>query len=236
MGQPLLIAAHPGHELRLFHWMEVHRPVVILLTDGSGSTAAARTRFSAECCHRAGAAPGTVFGTIPDRVWYAAVLAADAAIFVETAAAIIAAAAASPPPLVVSDAVEGYNPMHDLCAALGVRVAAALGVPHLTQAVTGGAQGEVRMCLDLDAAAQARKRDAAMAYAPLTEEVAALLAAGPVAWASEQLLTQGFGWPDDCDAAYERIGRERVAAGRYAAPITYRRHVLTIARRLLRPN
>ena len=234
--RPFLVAAHPGHELRLFHWMETQHPVVFLLTDGSGGASQSRTAFSVACCRAAGAVPGSVFGTLPDRTWYAAILAADPRPFLAAASEMIDAGARRRPGIVVSDAVEGYNPMHDLCAALGARVATALGVPHLTQAVTGGALGAVRACLALDAAAQARKRDAALAYAPLTEEVGALLAADPAAWASETLLTQGIAWPDDCDAAYERIGRERVAAGRYATPITYRHHVLAIARRLLRPD
>lgn len=75
-----------------------------------------------------------------------------------------------------------------------------------------------------------------MSYAPLTEEVRALLAAVPESWAWERLLTLGFAWPDTFDAAYERIGRERVVAGRYSAVITYRQHVLPIARGLLRPD
>ena len=31
-----LIVAHPGHELRVHHWMELARPLVLVLTDGSG--------------------------------------------------------------------------------------------------------------------------------------------------------------------------------------------------------
>jgi hypothetical protein len=235
-GRPFLIAAHPGHELQLYHWMECHRPLVFLLTDGSGGDGEARTAFSDKCCRDAGAEPGEVFGAMSDRAWYIQVLAGDAQDFLAAAASIVAAGARRPPSLVVSDAVEGYNPMHDLCAAVGARVASALGVPHLTQAVTGGACGQVNQRLELDAAARTRKREAALAYAPLAGEVRPLLDAGAEQWACEQLLTQGFGWPDSCDAAYERTGRERVATGRYGAVITYRHHVLKIARRLLRPD
>jgi hypothetical protein len=235
-SRPFLIAAHPGHELRLFHWMESRRPVVFLLTNGAGGIGQARTSFSLACCRAVGAEPGSVFGALPDRAWYAAILAGDASFALAAAAEIIGAAPRWRPPLIVSDSVEGYNPMHDLCAALAARVAGALGVPHLTQAVTGGAQGEIIETLSLDPAAVARKREAALSYTPLSEEVQALLQADAAVWAQEVLLTQGFTWPDRFDADYERIGRERVAAGRYSAVITYRHQVLPLARRLLRPD
>jgi hypothetical protein len=235
-SRPFLIAAHPGHELRLFHWMEVRHPVVFLLTDGSGVVGEARTFYSAACCRAAGALPGSVFGAISDRAWYAAILAGDASPFFQAAAAIIAEGMRQRPTLIVSDAVEGYNPMHDLCTALAARVAAVLGVPHLTQEVTGGARGDIAETLVLDAAAQGRKRQAALAYEPLIQEVQALLRTAPEDWCREILLNQGFNWPATFDADYERIGRDRVAGGRYSAVITYREHVLTLARRLLRPD
>ncbi|HEX8245140.1 MAG TPA: hypothetical protein VF541_16635, partial [Longimicrobium sp.] len=36
-GTPALVVAHPGHELRVYGWMERARPLVFVLTDGSGS-------------------------------------------------------------------------------------------------------------------------------------------------------------------------------------------------------
>jgi hypothetical protein len=34
--------AHPGHELRVHHWIERTRPLVFVLTDGSGHTGVSR--------------------------------------------------------------------------------------------------------------------------------------------------------------------------------------------------
>ena len=33
----LLVIAHPGHELRLYGWIAQTKPLVCILTDGSGS-------------------------------------------------------------------------------------------------------------------------------------------------------------------------------------------------------
>ena len=41
-----LIIGHPGHETLLHHWIERERPVVFVLTDGSGGGAVARTTHS----------------------------------------------------------------------------------------------------------------------------------------------------------------------------------------------
>jgi hypothetical protein len=232
LGDAVLIAAHPGHELHLFHWMERVRPLVFLLTDGSGGAAASRTDYSARCCAAAGAEPGGVFGMLPDRAWYAALLAGDAVPFQAAAEAIASESARRRPSLLVSDAVDGYNPMHDLAAAVAAGVAARLLVPHLVYPVTGGASGEPAVSLPLDAAARQRKRAAALAYAPLADEARALLAADG-AWTIERLLRPEFAWPSEWLPQYEKVGRERIAAGRYEVAITYREHVLPVARRLL---
>ena len=40
-----LVIAHPGHELRIHHWLERARPVTFVLTDGSGHTDHSRIEF-----------------------------------------------------------------------------------------------------------------------------------------------------------------------------------------------
>jgi hypothetical protein len=52
-------------------------------------------------------------------------------------------------------------------------------------------------------------------------------------WTIERLLHPAFDWPAAWLPEYERIGRERVGMGRYATLITYRDHVLPLARSLL---
>lgn len=227
MAQPLLIVAHPGHELRLVHWMETERPLLCILTDGSGSVAPPRTRFSAALAAGCGAARGPVFGTMSDRAWYAAILAQDLAPFRAAVEAIAAATQAAAP--VVADPVEGYNPMHDLAAAVADAVAARTGGARLTFPLTHPAAGGE--ALRLEPAALARKRAAVEAYTPLAQEAQALLRAQPEALAEERLLPAAYAWPPRMDPppAYERIGADRASAGVYGTTIRYAEHVRPLA-------
>ena len=206
--------------------MERVRPLVCILTDGSGSGGAARTGFSVAVIEGCGAAVGPVMGEMPDRAWYAAVLAGDAAPFVAAAERIAGAAGAGA--LVVSDPVEGYNPMHDLACALADRVASAVGGGRRVYPLMGPAAGEV---VALDAAARARKLAAIAGYTPLAGEAAALMEADPGAVAAERLVELGDDWPERPVRApgYEAVGAGRLAAGVYAETITYAAHVRPLA-------
>lgn len=205
--------------------MEREKPLLCILTDGSGSVAPARTQYSADLAARCGAVRGPVFGVMLDRAWYAAILAGDPAPFIAAVTAI--AAAVEPGAPVVADPVEGYNPMHDLAAALGDAVTARIGGTRLTYPLMAPRrEGEL---LRLDAAALARKRDAIAAYAPLAEEAAALLRADPDALAEERILPATDTWPAAAEPAYERIGAERAARGVYGRTIRYATHVRPLA-------
>lgn len=203
------------------------RPLLCILTDGSGGAAPSRTRYSAALAAACGAAPGPVFGAMPDRAWYAAILAGDLAPFRAAAAAIAGAAEAGA--TVVADPVEGYNPMHDLAAALADGVAALTGGARMTYPLT--APPPPGCAPRLDAEVLARKRAAITAYAPLAVEAAALLEADPDAVAMERILPAAEDWPAAMDTppAYERFGAERAAAGRYGRVIRYAEHVRPIA-------
>lgn len=232
---PFLILAHPGHELRLFHWMERRRPRVFLLTDGSGGAALPRTHYSAATLATAGATAGGVFGGRSDKAWYAALLAGDPAPFAEALDRIAAEAERLKPELLVTDAVDGYNPMHDLCAALGTalrRRLAAAGhfVQHMVSlAVESDDPPPLAELLHLDPDAVLRKQRAVAAYTPLADEVRSLLAARPEALHVELLQQPDFAWSPDWTPRWETIGRERVATGRYTDAISYARHVRPIA-------
>ncbi|TIU68722.1 MAG: hypothetical protein E5W25_11970, partial [Mesorhizobium sp.] len=52
-----LVVAHPGHELRVHHWMETAKPLVLVLTDGSGHLGVGRLDRTAEVLAGAGARP-----------------------------------------------------------------------------------------------------------------------------------------------------------------------------------
>lgn len=234
----LLLHAHPGHELRLFGWMEQYRPTLFLMTDGSGG-GVSRTHYSSEVALRAGARPGAAFGMASDRDWYSAILNADTTMFEAMIDAVTQAAAAEGATLIVSDAVDGYNPMHDLCEVVAASAASALrrqgrNVTHLVaRAVSGGDNGDVVAEIRLDDEAQARKQAAIDAYTPLAEEVCRLLDEEPGALASEQLRRPVFEWPARWSPSWESVGASRVATNKYTQRIEYARHIRPLALALL---
>ncbi len=237
-GRPLLLHAHPGHELRLFGWMERHRPTLLLMTDGSGGDAS-RVHHSLEVVRRAGAFAGAAFGLASDRDWYSAILSADLTLFDKMIGAIVQAAIAQGSSLIVSDAVDGYNPMHDLCEVVAASAALVLKrqgrtITHLAaRAVAGGNSDDVVAEFRLDDETRHRKQAAIDAYTPLAEEVGRLLAEEPTALACEQLRRPAFAWEVDWSPSWESVGASRVAVSKYAQRIEYVRHVRPLAIALL---
>src|SRR5438045_2321202 len=66
-GKAALVAAHPGHELMVYHWMAQRRPLYFCLTDGSGGNAASRLASTTRLLDGVGARRGPLFGRYPDR-------------------------------------------------------------------------------------------------------------------------------------------------------------------------
>ena len=56
-----LVVAHPGHELRVHHWLERTAPVVCVLTDGSGANGRSRIGSTLGLLRLAGADAGPIF-------------------------------------------------------------------------------------------------------------------------------------------------------------------------------
>src|SRR4051794_23626759 len=72
-----LVIGHPGHELRLHHWLELAHPLTFVLTDGSGRMAASRLASTTSLLRNAGARLGSIYGRWTDQALYAAILARD---------------------------------------------------------------------------------------------------------------------------------------------------------------
>jgi hypothetical protein len=244
-GLPALIVAHPGHELLLHHWIERERPVVFALTDGSGPGRGDRSGDSARVIASAGGVVGPVFGVAPDRKWYAAILSGDLSAFRDVASRIRAACIQHRVTTIVTDAVEFFNPMHDLCHALARGIARAIHVSTgrstelLDYAIERNdlkVQSPVRT-LALDTDALARKRAAAASVPALAPELRRH--ADERALACERLhrVDPAGEWPLHLteEPFYQRVGRQRVAAGTYDVPITYLEHVRPLALDLSTP-
>lgn len=242
-GRTALVIAHPGHELRVHHWLERHRPVVCILTDGSGSTGVSRLASTSAVLAAAGAMPGPIYGHFTDRELYAAIRGGDPAPFLRIARVLAAALIAQDIELVVADALEGFNPGHDMCRYL-VNLSVALverdtgrrldNRALVLDAAPGSNEGHSAdgvWTIPLDDAALERKLAAAAGYPEMRREVEMAIARfGRQAFAIECLLEardlrDGVDRLAEAPPAYERYGEDRVRAGLYDDVVRYREHV-----------
>jgi hypothetical protein len=240
-----IVVAHPGHELRVFHWMEQVRPLYCCLTEGSGGAGSSRMPSTDVVLERVGSRPGPIYGRYSDKEIYRFLLAGQTDVFaalVEELAGMFASAGIDE---VAGDAVEGFNPSHDVCRFV-IDGAVALAARRTGRPIDNRdfvlearpdacpeASRDAATWLRLDDAALDRKIDAALQYPELRPEVhAALERFGRSAFAVECLRPAAT--PLMLDAMdgevpfYERYGEQRVREGRYAEIIRYRQHVLPV--------
>ena len=223
--------------------MEQTRPVVFVLTDGSGRGNPSRLPATTRVLERTGATRGSVYGRFTDGAVYRALLSRDLATFTNVASDLAAALLDERIEDVVADAAEGYNPSHDICRYLANAAAEIAGrssarpiasyefdlvAPPAAAPGPSAADGTVVLTLDDDALS--RKIDAARAYTEMAAEVDAALAAwGPSAFRHELLrsVAPHGGWRDPAELppAYERHGERRLADGAYADVIRFTDHV-----------
>jgi len=114
-GKAALVIAHPGHELCVYGWLEAVRPAVLVLTDGSGRSNGSRLPSTSSVLAHAEARPGPLYGKLTDRTVYAAILALDFGVFERFVADLAEVLEQEEVAEVVGDAMEGYNPVHDVC-------------------------------------------------------------------------------------------------------------------------
>jgi hypothetical protein len=219
------------------------RPLVHVLTDGSGSDGASRLRSTTAVLDDVGATRGSIYGRLTDREIYGAMLAGDHSSFIAIADELAADFIDRGTTLVTGDAVEGFNPSHDACryvinaavrlaAGRSGRAIACYAFPLDAAPDRNGHDDAVRV--RLDAADLARKLQAARGYHELQSEVDRTLERfGAEPFRTEYLtpvdLADPYNWDPGHVPFYESYGAERVANGAYARVITFRDHVKPLA-------
>lgn len=245
-----LVIGHPGHELRVFHWLEIMRPTVFVITDGSGRSGRSRLPSTAKLLDQVGASQGSFYGRLNDRETYLAILNRNFDIFAGLARELAGFLADEQIDYVAGDALEGYNPTHDVCR-LVINAAIAMAnrlsdqeVGNFAFPLTGSPEGcpDARadgcISLRLDDEAFARKLAAARSYTELDSEVEAAISQNRIeAFRVECLRTSNsseinVGRNDK--PYYEQHGENQVAAGHYRDVIRYREHFLPLAEALRR--
>ncbi|MGA9997186.1 MAG: hypothetical protein WBP93_17340 [Pyrinomonadaceae bacterium] len=248
-GRAALVVAHPGHELRVYGWLESAQPRVFVLTDGSGRSGCSRLRSTAEILSRTGASAGPIFGRFTDLALYQAILQHDHQLFVELARELTEEFFSQHIEYVLGDAAEGYNPAHEICRLLlnaSVAMAARLhgikidNYDFLLKGRPDECPERLRhraRWLHLDDESLSRKLKAADNYPELAAEVKqAISENGASAFRVECLRPPGEGdLGGDARVKspfYEQYGEQQVAAGHYASVIRYREHLAPLAEAL----
>ena len=241
-GTIAIVVAHPGHELLVYHWIEKHRPIYCCLTDGSGGGATSRLASTTRLLNNLGASVGPIYGRYPDTQVYRLLLDRRVDVFVALAQELAIALAEAGVDCVAGDAVEGFNPAHDVCRLIvdgavdALRRRTGREVRNFDFLLDGPPEAARpgSIVIRLDEAALERKLEAARHYPEMRAEVEAALGRyGRQAFAMECLRpadptsrTSRFEQelPD-----YERYGEQRVNEGRYSEIIRYRDHVRPVA-------
>ncbi len=254
MGSPktLLVLGHPGHELRVWQWLCQQKPIVCILTDGSGTSGQSRLAVTDRTFELAGARFATNFTGVSDAQIYKAALVQDFDFFVKVATQIRDLLLAESFDILVGDGSEGYNPTHDICRLL-INAAVVSAAHHGRQVLNysfplmghpnGNGQAADDILVELTDEQLQQKIELIMAYGVeaggmLTTEIADTFDKfGQQAFKQERLfltpLVQSEPQPAVEKPFYERHGEQRVAEGVYHYVIRYNEHIYPIHCRLM---
>jgi hypothetical protein len=227
-----LAVSHPGHELRLSAWVERAKPVISILTTGSGhGSSRARVEASRRLAAELGATQGELFGSHLDRDVYGWIMDGDARRFIQLAEALAQGFVRQQAQTVVTDSWQLYNVAHDLWH-LTVRTAVSLASATLgwridcfdyevvPRSMAGRAVGPLGRRQALTPAQLERKIALTAGFPEIAQDADSLLRAGGMAFLAredlhllrpvEELMPAKGEQP-----LYEAFGEDRVAAGAY---------------------
>ncbi len=250
-GKAALVIAHPGHELRVYGWLETIKPIVCVLTNGAGHTEKSRLHSTTRILESVGATPGSIYGKYADTEIYRAVLRQDFKFFTDLVDSFVRFLIDQKIDYVVGDASEGYNPGHDVCRLvintaveivqqkMGASIAnfEFLLIGHPDQSPQEFEAKTFRFVLDN--ATHRRKLEVSRGYAEMISEVESALAE----FGEESFRTESFRplmsvatSEDQVEKVpfYEQHGERQVAAGYYQHVIRYRQHILPLVEALQR--
>jgi len=247
---PALVVGHPGHELRVFGWMDEYKPRVYVITDGSGRNGVSRTSSTADLLARVGSPRGEIFGCMSDADIYNAMLERNVPAILLLVDSLARSFLRHRIDCVVGDAAEGFNPTHDLCR--GLVNSAVL----LAERTSGRAIANFEVCLTeweqnglkplhddsclhwtLDDRRLMQKIEAAEQYDELSHEVQRAIAQRGKGYFRTECLRPAVTTDLPCfgarKPAYERWGEQRVAEGHYRSVIRFKQHVLPMMQAIL---
>jgi hypothetical protein len=240
-----LIIGHPGHELRVFRFLEVYKPRVYIITDGSGSSHRSRIDTSVKILNEAGAELSPILGYFTDREMYRILLENDFDRLTGLMDEIITDLELNNIDTIVGDAVEGYNPTHDVCRYIINTMVTILekknGHPYpnyefLLDSFPTCEEAAISKKIMLDKADFSRKFKAAEDYTELVVDFKkAVTNYGTEPFKTEYLkeVTKPYSYVNwQGIPYYETFARERKDQGIYSDVISYQDHLLPIIHHL----
>jgi hypothetical protein len=247
-GNAALVIAHPGHELRVYQWLCLTRPLCFVFTDGSGKSGKARLDSTTRLLEQNGARKGCIYGRLTDREIYSAIINGNLDLFIQLCEELVRELVHKEIDCVVGDAIEGYNPAHDVCRFM---INAAVEIASrkrnqplmnfevsLTGETANWAEARVgeAIRIHLDEEGLSRKLEAAHGYHELAGDVDRILKREGIQALQTEWLKPVSNWaisPSQPEFPYYELhGEKQVAAGYYEQVLRYREHVLPIARAL----
>lgn len=242
-----LIIGHPGHELRAFKFLKDAKPDVYILTDGSGQNNDSRLYQSIKLIESVGATYKNTFTAFSDKELYALILSGDLEKIKQIKKELLTLVKEKKYDEIYGDALEGFNPTHDICRYIINGIVAELeksnpSHPILTyDFVLDKAPGMLSqktqqdyLFFDLSKQELEMKLKAGLNYPELKLEIEkAIEHFGVSAFSKETYsritdLNQISNWQTPVPY-YEEIGRKRVATGAYKTCIEFEKHIKPLA-------
>ena len=238
-GKAALLIAQPGHELLVYHWLELVRPRVFVLADGSGRFGRSRLDSTTKTLAEVGAQPGCIYGRFTELALYAAILDQDFDLFIRLAEELSQSLVREGVGYIVGDAAEGQVVEHDvwrLVTDAAIETAARSKgnrIANFDFMVIGRsdecpeALRSQSICLRLDDNAFTRKREATRNYPEIAGEIEAKIKevgfeAYRVEWLRPVHNRAGLDGRVEEVPFYERFGEKLVAEGHFERVIRYR--------------
>ncbi len=242
-----LILGHPGHELRVHRFLELYKPRVYVLTDGSGSTSISRVYNTLNIIEQTTSTASPVMGRFTDSELYRIIREQDTSTLEPLMEEIVDDLERNNIDFIVGDSIEGYNPTHDLCRYMInaiVRIYShrkGVTIPNYDFLLDGPPHvcppelKEEAIWIKLNDEEFERKYAAAQNYPEIIKDLdIALQQHGKAPFQIECLrpakdLNQYSTWTTEIPY-YESYGLNKVKTGEYSEVISFEQHLLPLAK------
>lgn len=241
-----LCLGHPGHEMRILGWCKEFKPLVSIITDGSGPDRVSRLESTRKVLASIGCRESEIFGKFPDREVYLLMRQGPEA-FINLAERLLAEWEAHDVRTVAGDGLEGANSTHDVCRMIvnavvekrrqrGVKMKNyEFSLESLRLEQPEGP--ELSFALD-EETFQWKREVVRYGYPELAEEVETAITRYGEARFRAEIMSEsasgpaGLEWDRAEPPIYESYGARQIEKGHYVELITYREHLQPIAEAL----